>query len=397
MLTKFFVCLSSLRFWIFEAWGRVSTVIGSKRLTNYGNEKEAIEKFNALYKEKTANNFGNWTSPKRPGKYYHLDIEFSPARSKINTNIPTKLSPPVYQLMEMLFNLKHIESTMVSFDLDLKQMPLGKISLSQITSAMSVLQTMEKLISPTPSGTKTRKMATTTTTTTTAAITTAKLREASNKFYTLIPHSFGVNRPTVIDSIQTVQEKYDLLQSLLDMDLIYDLLDGNSDKINPLDACYQKLSLKADIQPIDKLTAEFGTLCEVVRNTHGVTHDKYTLEVQEVFKVRREGEDDRFKAFEGLENHLLLWHGSRLMNYVSILSSGLKIAPPEAPGKIILIQFFDKILMNNVEHYKFITIINIKFVILQLLVTCLAKASILLMWFRSRQTIATISSIITLD
>lgn len=28
---------------------------------------------------------------------------------------------------------------------------------------------------------------------------------------------------------------------------------------------------------------------------------------------------------------MLLWHGSRLTNFVSILTRGLKIAPPEAP------------------------------------------------------------------
>ena len=30
-------------------------------------------------------------------------------------------------------------------------------------------------------------------------------------------------------------------------------------------------------------------------------------------------------------NRMLLWHGSRLTNYVGILSQGLRIAPPEAP------------------------------------------------------------------
>lgn len=28
---------------------------------------------------------------------------------------------------------------------------------------------------------------------------------------------------------------------------------------------------------------------------------------------------------------MLLWHGSRLSNWVGILSHGLRIAPPEAP------------------------------------------------------------------
>lgn len=30
-------------------------------------------------------------------------------------------------------------------------------------------------------------------------------------------------------------------------------------------------------------------------------------------------------------NNLLLWHGSRVSNFVGILSQGLRIAPPEAP------------------------------------------------------------------
>lgn len=298
-------------YWIFEVWGRVQTVIGSKRLTNYGRLQDAVERFKVLYKEKTANNFGNIRFIKRAGHYHHLDIEFGPSKKLLNTSIPSQLSPPVYQLMQMLFDLKQMEqSMMVSCDLDLKQMPLGKVSAAQIRSAMTVLKEISKLISK--NGTL------------------AKLREASNKFYTLIPHGFGINRPTVIDSIRTVNEKNELLESLLNMELIYEFLDGNNDKCNPLDACYRKL--KAEIEPIDKSSTGYIELCNIVRNTHGATHNKYHLEVLEVFKVKREGEDTRFQAYESLPNHQLLWHGSRLTNFVSILSSGLKVAPPEAPA-----------------------------------------------------------------
>lgn len=31
-------------------------------------------------------------------------------------------------------------------------------------------------------------------------------------------------------------------------------------------------------------------------------------------------------------NNMLLWHGSRVSNFVGILSQGLRIAPPEAPA-----------------------------------------------------------------
>lgn len=37
----------------------------------------------------------------------------------------------------------------------------------------------------------------------------------------------------------------------------------------------------------------------------------------------------RFRSDIG--NRWLLWHGSRLTNFVGIMSQGLRIAPPEAP------------------------------------------------------------------
>ncbi|KAK8711638.1 hypothetical protein V6N13_146913 [Hibiscus sabdariffa] len=58
-----------------------------------------------------------------------------------------------------------------------------------------------------------------------------------------------------------------------------------------------------------------------------------TLELEEVFSLEREGEFDKFAPYrEKLSNKMLLWHGSRLTNFVGILSQGLRIAPPEAPA-----------------------------------------------------------------
>ena len=41
--------------------------------------------------------------------------------------------------------------------------------------------------------------------------------------------------------------------------------------------------------------------------------------------------DGEAAAFKDVGNRQLLWHGSRLTNWVGILSQGLRIAPPEAP------------------------------------------------------------------
>lgn len=68
----------------------------------------------------------------------------------------------------------------------------------------------------------------------------------------------------------------------------------------------------------------------MIRNTHGSLHSDYRIEVLEIFSVDRHGEAGRFQAFKNLSNHALLWHGSRLTNFASILTNGLKVAPPEA-------------------------------------------------------------------
>ena len=66
-----------------------------------------------------------------------------------------------------------------------------------------------------------------------------------------------------------------------------------------------------------------------MQTTHASTHNYYTLTVLDIFEIDRETEAERFT--KNIQNRMLLWHGSRLTNWVGILSQGLRIAPPEAP------------------------------------------------------------------
>lgn len=306
----FFFFFINYRYSIFESWGRVSTSIGSKRLTNFTTPEEACEKFKTLYKEKCGGDFGkiHW---KRPGKFYHHDIDFQMDKHKPVSFVASKLSPSIYDLMEMIFNTKQMNKMAMHCDLDLKRMPLGQISSTQIYAAMNVLQKISKYI--TGNGTQ------------------IEIQNASNEFYTLVPHGFSVKRPPVIDSIDVVKTKNDLLESLLNMGMIYGFLNQSTgEKINPMDACYEKIT--TNISVLSKDAAEFVKISDIVRNTHGSTHNQYTLEVIDVFKLKRKREDVRSRTYKKLENHQMLWHGSRTTNFVSILTKGLRIAPKEAPS-----------------------------------------------------------------
>ena len=66
-----------------------------------------------------------------------------------------------------------------------------------------------------------------------------------------------------------------------------------------------------------------------LQTTHASTHTSYELELADLFTLRSIPEDLRYT--KDIPNKMLLWHGSRLTNFVGILSQGLRIAPPEAP------------------------------------------------------------------
>ncbi|ORZ20606.1 Poly polymerase [Absidia repens] len=53
-------------------------------------------------------------------------------------------------------------------------------------------------------------------------------------------------------------------------------------------------------------------------------------EITSLFEVQRQGERDRYEPFENNANRKLLWHGSRMDNYMGILNQGLLCKPSRA-------------------------------------------------------------------
>ncbi|KAF6202111.1 hypothetical protein GE061_004509 [Apolygus lucorum] len=301
--------------WVFRAWGRIGTTIGGHKLDPYRNINDAKKDFAAAYFDHTGN---NWEERERfvkqPNLYYPVDIDYGDDAVSLHTesSIPSKLSKAVQDLVTMLFDVDTMKKVMMEFELDLEKMPLGKLSKNQIRKAYGVLSELQMKdgdIKP------------------------AVVIDATNKFYTLIPHDFGIDSPPLLNNKEIIQTKLEMLESLMEMEVAYSLLKETKgegdDELHPIDAHYKKLN--SDITVLEKDSDEFQTILTYVKNTHAATHSNYTLDVSEVFKVKRSGEERRFKPFAKLNNKKLLWHGSRLTNFAGILSQGLRIAPPEAP------------------------------------------------------------------
>jgi len=197
----------------------------------------------------------------------------------------------------------------VEMEFDVKKSPLGKLSKKQIKEGYEVLKLIEDELKSNNASNN-------------------RLAELSSRFYTLIPHALGRNALPIIKSSETVKKKMEMLNALADIEIATKILKetGSSDSTeNHLDLHYKKL--KCDIEPLEKNSDEFQLIQTYVKNTH----QGQVPVVDEVYKLVREGEDDRYKTKKSLGNEMMLWHGSRLTNYVGIISQGLRIAPPEAP------------------------------------------------------------------
>uniref|UniRef100_A0A667ZY40 Poly [ADP-ribose] polymerase n=1 Tax=Myripristis murdjan TaxID=586833 RepID=A0A667ZY40_9TELE len=304
------------RYWVFRSWGRVGTTIGGNKLDKFHDKNSAMDNFLGVYKEKTGNAWGSTNFTKYPNKFYPLEIDYGQdeeAVKKLTASAGTKsqLAKPVQELIRMIFDVESMKKAMVEFEIDLQKMPLGKLSKRQIQSAYALLSEVQQAVAE--------------------CVPEAQILDLSNRFYTLIPHDFGMKKPPLLSNLDYIQAKVQMLDNLLDIEVAYSLLRGGAEdnENDPIDINYEKLKTKIEV--VDKSTEEADTILQYVKNTHAATHNTYTLEVQEIFKIVREGEYQRYRPFKDMHNRQLLWHGSRTTNYAGILSQGLRIAPPEAP------------------------------------------------------------------
>jgi len=166
-----------------------------------------------------------------------------------------------------------------------------------------------------------------------SAISSSEVTELTNRFYSYIPHiSYDAKGGTrarlpLINNTRILKSKLEMCEALGNIELASRVIDVEGLDAHPIDAKYAQLRTR--LSPVDKASDLHKMLQQYIANTHAETHSSYTLELTQAFEVQREGEAERFKD---VGNRQLLWHGSRLSNWAGILSSGLRIAPPEAPA-----------------------------------------------------------------
>lgn len=306
--------------YVFRKWGRVGNEkIGGSKLEEM-SKSDAIQHFKRLFFEKTGNSWETWEQKKnfqkQPGRFYPLDIDYGvdkkPTTKRNLNDSNSKLAPPLMELMKILFNVETYRAAMMEFEINMSEMPLGKLSKTNIQKGFEALTEIQNLLSGTNYDPTVKE---------------TLLVDASNRFFTVIPSI----HPHVIKDEDDFKLKIKMLEALQDIEIASRLVGFDIDSDESLDEKYKKL--KCDISPLPRQSEDYRVIEKYLQSTHAPTHKDWVLEVEEVFSLEREGEFDKFKPFrEKLKNRMLLWHGSRLTNFVGILSQGLRIAPPEAPA-----------------------------------------------------------------
>ncbi len=178
--------------------------------------------------------------------------------------------------------------------------PLGTLTLGQIEKGEEILQQLFALFTAGKAGRK-------------------QLEDGSGEFYSAIPHRLGRTRDAikaaVIDSLVLFNQKQETLQLMKDM-LTVNGEHGSVLFDASIDSQYRALGCELVLLPPHGAAYE-ELAGHVVKSQ--VSHKN--VKVVNVFTLKRPAEHAAFRTDIG--NEQLLFHGSRITNWVGILSRGM--------------------------------------------------------------------------
>ncbi|KAL3311083.1 Poly [ADP-ribose] polymerase 1 [Cichlidogyrus casuarinus] len=305
------------RYWVFRSWGRIGTDIGDTKLEQFTTLNAAMNQFLSLFEDKTGINWQDYCNKnyrKLPGKFYPMNLhDAEEDQDTVKETLiqqedqhQSSLDAQLQSLIQFIFDIQSLKKTMLQYEINLHEMPLGKISKSQIKDAYGVLSQLADFVNDsTENGTVNFD-----------ARAQAQVLGMSQKFFTLIPHDFGMRLPPVLDNLDLIRQKLRMLEDLLEIEVAYSLLKVEDDSSeSPIDRNYRQLHSK--LEPIKADSEEYARIVRYVHNTHAATHRQFGLEVEAIFDIERQGEQQAFRqaADRVGGDVMLLWHGSRRTNW----------------------------------------------------------------------------------
>lgn len=137
----------------------------------------------------------------------------------------------------------------------------------------------------------------------------------SHDFHHLIPQCSGDDPLSIINDQKIISEKQELLKKLQEIRTAED----NNIYVKSISAKLQSIDCKiAPFNPTseeDHLIAEY---CEMSLDCR--------FQIENIFIIARNGNEESFKPHEKFSNRMLLWHEMKVEDSATILKNGLKIS-----------------------------------------------------------------------
>lgn len=269
-------------------YGRVGAK-GSTSLKSFDSRDQAQKHFEKIFYTKTK---CRWGQPfkHQPGYYMMMDTDVPETTIVENpsNDAANDLDTGVSSFINLIKDTTKINGVIEYYGIDSKKLPLGKISNNQILKAEEILKEL--------SG---------------CDLSMTRIESLSSLFWTLVPSSCGTSRlPILQDSV---------LENAIEF---VNILRGVKSTISmiatPNKSIVDKFSVV--LEPLDPSSDDFDKIRTYCALSSGPTHP-YSVELISVLGVQ-----EKLKVLDTrISKRKLLFHGSRNLNYISILCDGLRV------------------------------------------------------------------------
>jgi len=288
---------------------------GNITCESYGkNCKRVIYDFLNLFRVKTFRKWGDKRSfLPRKGKYHRIKMSEEIIDEIEIHREDSNIEKKVAELIEMISDFQSHLRVFSNFSIYAEKTPLGKINNFHISNGYKTLYRINETISAIKSGVweRSRKDLNLS-----EDYIQEYLTSLSNEFWNNIPQDFGMEKPPLINTFEQTCKLSEMLEFIRNIKLTEKIVR----KFNKVEDIYSELDIKIDIV---KDPRERSIIHGFIKGTCGKTHDT-NFKVLELFRLTKEVLDPE-NVFNSAKDHRLLAHGSRMINYMGILSFGLQI------------------------------------------------------------------------
>lgn len=239
----------------------------------------------------------------------------------ISSSVDSQISSEVYNLVNVIFQEATNELTSkISAQVTNRgiETPLGLLTKNQIKKGEEILEEIEKIIIKLY---KRKKQNENQDHPLDIHTDEEEIRRLSSKFYSLIPHSLGKSyervSKAILDNIESIEEKKDTLQLMMDMIDVIQQRSTSSSNLSENQIKYHSLGCK--IQKLNELSNDYKSIYGLILPSLSFMND--SICIKNIFQIKREKEWNRFT--DHIFNTRLLFHGSKIDNWLGILSRGI--------------------------------------------------------------------------